>query len=83
MHQLQNNGVRAGAVSKASDLLEDPQLKSRKYIDHFDHPDAGPSSNPGLPFQFSTMDSVPLSPQALYHQPCEAPPYYHNLLRFE
>ena len=58
MHQLQNDGVRAGAVSKASDLLEDPQLKSRKYIDHFDHPDAGPSSNPGLPFQFSTMDSV-------------------------
>ena len=58
MEELQAGRVRAGAVTKASDILSDPNIETRGYLDRFDHPDAGPSTTPGLPFQFSEMPVI-------------------------
>ena len=58
MEELQGGGIRAGAVTKASDILSDPNIEARWYLDRFDHPDAGPSTTPGLPFRFSGMPVI-------------------------
>ena len=58
MEELQGGGIRAGAVTKASDILSDPNIEARGYLDRFDHPDAGPSTTPGLPFRFSGMPVI-------------------------
>jgi crotonobetainyl-CoA:carnitine CoA-transferase CaiB-like acyl-CoA transferase len=34
MHQLQQAGIRAGAVQTGADLLDDPQLESRRFYRH-------------------------------------------------
>ena len=57
MMALQSVGVKAGKVAKASALIDDPPLTERKYLDRVDHPDAGPSTNPGLPFKFSNLET--------------------------
>jgi len=57
MTLLQSAGVKAGIVSKASDLISDPQFYERNYLDEVTHPDAGPSMSPGLPFKFSNLDT--------------------------
>ena len=57
MIALQSSGVKAGKVAKASDLIDDPHLIERKYLDKIAHPDAGLSTNPGLPFKFSNLET--------------------------
>ena len=57
MIALQTGGVKAGKVAKASDLIDDPHVIERKYLDKVDHPDAGLSTNPGLPFKFSNLET--------------------------
>ena len=53
MHLMQNQGIRAGIVAKASDLLSDEHVAEREYLDTVEHPDAGTYTSPGLPFKFS------------------------------
>ena len=53
MDILQSNGVKAGAVLKAPEILDDPHYRERGYIDHTEHPEAGSLKHPGLPWRSS------------------------------
>ena len=50
MDSLQRHGVKAGAVLKAPEILEDPHWKERGYIHSTEHPEAGSYKHPGLPW---------------------------------
>jgi formyl-CoA transferase len=54
MHHLQTHGVAAGAVLTAADLVADPHLRERGYMEEFENVDAprvGPRNYPGRPFR--------------------------------
>lgn len=58
MNHLQSNGVAAGAVLTAEDLVANPHLGERGYIEEFENvnaPQAGPRKYAGRPFR---MESV-------------------------
>jgi crotonobetainyl-CoA:carnitine CoA-transferase CaiB-like acyl-CoA transferase len=55
MRILQESGVPAGAVLNARELLEDPQLKDRKYFIEQAHLSVGTRLYPGLPIKFSDL----------------------------
>jgi benzylsuccinate CoA-transferase BbsF subunit len=58
MHQLQANGIAAGSVMTAKDLVADPHLRERGYFEVFDNanaPEVGPRVYAGRPFQCSDM----------------------------
>ncbi len=61
MNHLQSNGVAAGAVLTAEDLVADPHLEDRGYIDEFENvnaPQAGPRKYAGRPFH---MPGIPFT----------------------
>ena len=58
METLQHAGVAAGIVQRATDTLEDPQLKYLGAIVELDHPVAGKRFYPAIPFKMS--DTPPL-----------------------
>jgi crotonobetainyl-CoA:carnitine CoA-transferase CaiB-like acyl-CoA transferase len=54
MNHLQSNGVAAGAVLTAEDLVANPHLGERGYIEEFENvnaPQAGPRKYAGRPFR--------------------------------
>ena len=54
MEHLQNNNVAAGAVLTAEDLVNNPHLGERGYIEEFENinaPQAGPRKYAGRPFR--------------------------------
>ena len=54
MNHLQSNGVTAGAVLTAEDLVADPHLEDRGYIEDFENvnaPQIGPRKYAGRPFR--------------------------------
>ena len=54
MDHLQNNNVAAGAVLTAEDLVNNPHLRERGYIEEFENinaPQAGPRKYAGRPFR--------------------------------
>jgi formyl-CoA transferase len=54
MIHLQENGVSAGAVLTAEDLVANPHLQEREYIEEFvnvNAPQAGPRKYAGRPFR--------------------------------
>jgi benzylsuccinate CoA-transferase BbsF subunit len=56
MNHLQKHGVAAGAVLTAQDLVANPQLQERGYLQEFDNPSApevGPRVYAGRPFRIS------------------------------
>jgi benzylsuccinate CoA-transferase BbsF subunit len=56
MNHLQKNGVAAGAVLTAQDLVSNPHLQERGYLQEFDNPSApqvGPRVYAGRPFRIS------------------------------
>jgi benzylsuccinate CoA-transferase BbsF subunit len=53
MHALQRHGVKAGAVLKPPEALEDPHYRERGFIDRTEHPEAGSYVHPGLPWKTS------------------------------
>ena len=56
MNHLQKNGVAAGAVLTAQDLVSNPHLQERGYLQEFDNPsapDVGPRVYAGRPFRIS------------------------------
>lgn len=61
MHRLQRHGVPAGVVHTARDLVADPHLRERAYLEVFTNPNApevGPRVYAGRPFR--TMPEPPL-----------------------
>lgn len=53
MEKLAANGIRAGMVLNAKDLLEDPQMKARGHWVYLDHPEMGISAYNGSPVHMS------------------------------
>lgn len=53
MTALQRRGVKAGAVFKAPEILEDPHWRQNGFLDRTDHPEAGSYTHPGLSWRFS------------------------------
>src|SRR5258708_9179219 len=53
MHRLQAAGVAAGAVLSTGEFVEDEHIKSRGFIESFDHPVVGEKLYPGVPFKMS------------------------------
>jgi benzylsuccinate CoA-transferase BbsF subunit len=52
MHLMQQNGVAAGVVQNARDLLEsDPQIRERGYFSQIEHPVIGTFGHPNPPFK--------------------------------
>ncbi|MBI4338260.1 MAG: CoA transferase [Chloroflexi bacterium] len=53
MEVLQGHGVKAGAVLKAPEILENPHWRERGFVDRTEHPEAGSYKHPGLPWKSS------------------------------
>ena len=53
MYRLQAAGVAAGAVLSTGEFVEDEHIKSRGFIESFDHPVVGEKLYPGVPFKMS------------------------------
>ena len=66
MHQLQKNGVRAGAVLNAEDLFHDPHLKTREFFKYYDKPGIGRRAYAGLPFRFRENMNPPVKPAPFF-----------------
>ncbi len=54
MSRLQGNGVAAGVVQDAADLVSDPQLKARDFFIEFLHPEAGITTTDATPVKLSS-----------------------------
>jgi len=53
MEKLVANGVRAGMLLDAKDILEDPQMQARGHWVYLDHPEVGVSAYSGSPVHMS------------------------------
>jgi benzylsuccinate CoA-transferase BbsF subunit len=53
MRHLQAAGIAAGAVLSTGEFVEDEQIKTRGFMERFDHPVAGEKLYPGVPFKMS------------------------------
>jgi len=62
MFLLQSAGVPAGMVQRSSDLLEDPQLRHRKFFRPLQHPEMGEVPYEGHQFRIAGYDSGPRMP---------------------
>jgi benzylsuccinate CoA-transferase BbsF subunit len=72
MHRLQENGVPAGIVQSAEDLIErDPQMKYRNHFVKLDHPEMGPSIYNNVPFKLSKTPSQLRKPAPLLGEDTE------------
>ena len=65
---LQDNGVPAGVVQDARDVMQDPQLAHRGHWVRLDHPEMGPSTYNSAPYRYSGAHSVPTLPAPLLGQ---------------
>jgi len=61
MEQLQREGIPAGVVQDAADLLKDPQLRHRNYFAQFSDSPIGPFEIPRSPLAFSGMRDDPMA----------------------
>ncbi len=62
MHELQANGVAAGAVLKGSEIIEDPHLDARGFWDAVEHPEAGRYKQTTTPWRLSKSARLPSAP---------------------
>ncbi|MCP4749294.1 MAG: CoA transferase [Proteobacteria bacterium] len=62
MSVLQKNGVPAGAVWNAPELISDPQLADRGFFWEIDHSEVGPKKYCGLPIKMSGVPEWPKRP---------------------
>lgn len=62
MHELQANGVAAGAVLKGSEIIEDPHLDARGFWDAVEHPEAGRYKQTTTPWRLSKSARLPSVP---------------------
>ncbi len=68
MESLQAKGVAAGIVQRSTDTLEDPQLKWLDAITELDHPVAGKTLYPAIPFRMSGTSPLTSRPAPLLGQ---------------
>ena len=69
MEALQREGVPAGVVQTARDVLvNDDHLKARRFYEYLDHPEAGITAYEGLPFRLSRTPGRLASPAPLLGQ---------------
>lgn len=52
MSKLQSEGIRAGAVLDLLEVIGDPHLHARGFVNHIDHPVVGPRPLPGVPWVY-------------------------------
>ncbi len=65
---LQNHGVPAGVVTRASDLLADEQLAHRNFFRRLEHPEIGEHRVHAQAFRISDVDSGPAFPAPMLGQ---------------
>ena len=53
MRQLQEAGVRAGAVLNVAEVVRDPHLRARGYFEKVTHPEVGAHDHPGVSWKMS------------------------------
>jgi benzylsuccinate CoA-transferase BbsF subunit len=81
MERLQTEGVPAGVVQSAADLLKDPQLRHRNYFERFPDSPIGPFEIPRSPFEFRGMRDEPMAlPSPLGK---DTDPLLHDLLGYD
>jgi benzylsuccinate CoA-transferase BbsF subunit len=62
MQRLQAEGVAAGAVNDAADMLRtDPQIAHRRHWVYLDHPEMGRTAYGAMPFRLAGVDLEPTS----------------------
>ena len=71
MHQLQQAGVAAGAVLSPDELVRDPHLSDRGFLEEEDHPVTGKHLIPGMSFKFSRTQGRIFMPTPLFGQHSE------------
>lgn len=59
---MQEAGVPAGVVKNGKDTFEDPQLNFRNYFWEIEHPEMGPFSHLGSPFNLGATPAKPRMP---------------------
>jgi len=62
MSIMQEAGVPAGVVKNGKDIFEDPQLNDRNYFWEIEHPEMGPFSHLGSPFNLGATPAKPRMP---------------------
>ena len=62
MNILQSQGVPAGAVWNAEELVADPQLNDRGFFWEIDHPEVGIKRYSGFPIKMSGIPEWPKNP---------------------
>ena len=50
-------GVPAGPILSVDEILNDPQIRERKMVESFEHPNVGAFNAVGLPFKFDGYDN--------------------------
>jgi crotonobetainyl-CoA:carnitine CoA-transferase CaiB-like acyl-CoA transferase len=74
-------GVPAGVVQSAQDLLKDPQLRHRNYFERFSDSPIGPFEIPRGPLVFNGMRDEPMAlPSPLGK---DTDPILHDLLGYD
>jgi crotonobetainyl-CoA:carnitine CoA-transferase CaiB-like acyl-CoA transferase len=68
METLQSAAVPAGAVLKASDLVSDPHLSSREFLQEIEHPMVGKETLPGPNLKITGDPGKIRSPAPLFGQ---------------
>jgi crotonobetainyl-CoA:carnitine CoA-transferase CaiB-like acyl-CoA transferase len=65
---LEAHQVPCAPVHSVADVVRDPQVLARKMLVELDHPIAGRTRLPNLPFRFSAADTHPRAPAPLLGQ---------------
>lgn len=68
MDELSNNGVKAGMVKDAREVVEDPHLRERKFWHYLDHPVVGVTLYNRAPIMFSRTPLIMETPAPLIGQ---------------
>jgi benzylsuccinate CoA-transferase BbsF subunit len=62
MERMQKAYVPCGIVSSSEDIFQDPQLKGQEIFWKLNHPEIGPISHLGRPFNLSETPAAPRNP---------------------
>jgi len=68
---LLTNDIPVGAINNIAQVVEHPQVKARRSLVEFDHPQAGKVRQPASPVRLSRTPGVPRSPAPLHGEHTE------------
>jgi benzylsuccinate CoA-transferase BbsE subunit len=60
-HDGQARGLAIGPINSPDDLLHDEHLRAREFFVTVDHDDVEPAEYPGVPFRFSSADTITIT----------------------